>query len=57
MTCRCDHLNRAHRQRHEGFVLDCQNGTDMIQEAVADYYGYALLNSGITSAPAFRESR
>jgi hypothetical protein len=57
MTCRCDHFNRAHPQTHEGCGCDFMNGTDMIQEAVADYHCYAFLNSGISSAPAFSPSR
>ena len=36
-------LNRAHPQKHDVFVLDFQNDTDVIQEAFADYYRATIL--------------
>jgi len=37
-------LNRAHPQKHDVFVLDFMNDTDMIQEAFADYYRTTILS-------------
>jgi type I restriction enzyme R subunit len=37
-------LNRAHPQKHDVFVLDFQNGVDVIQQAFADYYRTTILS-------------
>ena len=37
-------LNRAHPQKHDAFVLDFANDTDMIQEGFADYYRTTILS-------------
>ena len=37
-------LNRAHPQKHDVFVLDFMNDTDMIREAFADYYRTTILS-------------
>ena len=36
-------LNRAHPQKHDVFVLDFMNDTDIIKEAFADYYRTTIL--------------
>jgi type I restriction enzyme R subunit len=36
-------LNRAHRKKHDVFVLDFMNDTDTIQQAFADYYRTTVL--------------
>ena len=36
-------LNRAHPQKHDAFVLDFQNGSDMIRDAFADYFRSTVL--------------
>ncbi len=36
-------LNRAHPQKHDCFVLDCQNNSDAITFAFQDYYRTTLL--------------
>ena len=36
-------LNRAHPQKHDVFVLDFRNKTEIIQEAFADYYRTTIL--------------
>jgi type I restriction enzyme R subunit len=37
-------LNRAHPQKHDVFVLDFMNDTDMIRESFADYYRTTILS-------------
>ncbi len=37
-------LNRAHPQKHDAFVLDFANDTDMIQEGFSDYYRTTILS-------------
>ena len=37
-------LNRAHPQKHDAFVLDFINGSDMIQAAFAAYYRTTILS-------------
>ena len=37
-------LNRAHPQKHDAFVLDFSNDTDMIQEGFSDYYRTTVLS-------------
>ena len=36
-------LNRAHPKKHDAFVLDFQNGSDMIRDAFADYFRSTVL--------------
>ncbi len=38
-------LNRAHPKKHDVFVLDFQNGTDIIEKSFADYYRTTVLSS------------
>ena len=37
-------LNRAHRQKHNVFVLDFMNEADTIQTAFPDYYPTTILS-------------
>ena len=37
-------LNRAHPQKHDAFVLDFANDTDMIQEGFSNYYRTTILS-------------
>lgn len=37
-------LNRAHPKKHDVFVLDFMNDTDMIEKAFADYYRTTILS-------------
>ena len=37
-------LNRAHPQKHDAFVLDFANDTDMIQKGFSDYYRTTILS-------------
>ena len=37
-------LNRAHPKKHDVFVLDFQNDTDMIEKSFADYYRTTILS-------------
>ncbi|WP_315754815.1 MULTISPECIES: type I restriction endonuclease [unclassified Bradyrhizobium] len=37
-------LNRAHPKKHDVFVLDFQNETDVIEKAFADYYRTTILS-------------
>jgi type I restriction enzyme R subunit len=37
-------LNRAHPKKHDVFVLDFQNDTEIIEEAFADYYRTTILS-------------
>jgi type I restriction enzyme R subunit len=37
-------LNRAHPKKHDVFVLDFMNDTDMIRESFADYYRTTILS-------------
>ena len=37
-------LNRAHPQKHDAFVLDFANDTDMIHEGFSDYYRTTILS-------------
>jgi type I restriction enzyme R subunit len=38
-------LNRAHPKKHDVFVLDFQNDTDVIEAAFADYYRTTILSA------------
>ncbi|MGI8549048.1 MAG: type I restriction endonuclease subunit R [Gemmatimonadaceae bacterium] len=38
-------LNRAHPQKHDTFVLDFQNDTEMIQASFAEYYRTTILSA------------
>ncbi len=37
-------LNRAHPKKHDVFVLDFQNDTDLIEQSFADYYRTTILS-------------